>query len=69
MDDADRAQEVLLLSLDVTVPVAAVRARLAAAGASACTDCGDPIDPARRAALPSATRCFGCQSDREGGAC
>lgn len=26
-----------------------------------CRDCGDPIDPERLAALPSATRCYDCQ--------
>lgn len=29
-----------------------------------CCDCGDPIEPERRAALPFARRCVDCQ-DRE----
>jgi phage/conjugal plasmid C-4 type zinc finger TraR family protein len=30
-----------------------------------CLDCGDDIDPERRAALPSALRCLECQEARE----
>lgn len=33
-----------------------------------CIDCGDPIDPARLEAMPSACRCVVCQTitDRRG---
>lgn len=41
--------------------VARIRARLDAAGQDDCTDCGEQIDAARRAALPSAVRCMRCQ--------
>lgn len=27
-----------------------------------CRDCGDPIEPERLAALPTARRCFDCQA-------
>ena len=30
-----------------------------------CADCGDPIPRRRLAALPSAERCLGCQSELE----
>ena len=30
-----------------------------------CTDCGEPIDPARLRALPTAARCFRCQERHE----
>ncbi|OWY38037.1 conjugal transfer protein TraR [Xenophilus sp. AP218F] len=35
-------------------------------GYSHCEDCGDPIAPARRAALPGCTRCVICQQLAEG---
>jgi phage/conjugal plasmid C-4 type zinc finger TraR family protein len=38
-----------------------VKESLAVAGAAACIGCGDDIEPARRAALPSARRCITCQ--------
>ena len=38
-----------------------VQAALAEEGADECIGCGEPIEPARRAALPSARRCTGCQ--------
>lgn len=30
-----------------------------------CSDCGEPIEIGRRMALPSATRCIGCQRAHE----
>jgi phage/conjugal plasmid C-4 type zinc finger TraR family protein len=48
--------------------IAGIRARLDAPGSADCRDCGEEIEPARRAALPSATRCVACQglSERRG---
>jgi RNA polymerase-binding transcription factor DksA len=40
-------------------------AALSSAGTPDCVDCREPIDPARKAALPSAERCIHCQSRRE----
>lgn len=34
-------------------------------GATECASCGDPIGPARLAALPAAARCTDCQSALE----
>lgn len=36
-------------------------------GQKACRDCGLPIAPARRRALPSAVRCLDCQELAERG--
>jgi phage/conjugal plasmid C-4 type zinc finger TraR family protein len=38
-----------------------VTAALATEGEAECRGCGEEIEPARRAALPSATRCIVCQ--------
>jgi phage/conjugal plasmid C-4 type zinc finger TraR family protein len=45
--------------------VARIRRSLAGAGEDECVDCGEPIDVARRMAMPSARRCIDCQSARE----
>lgn len=34
-------------------------------GSDECADCGEPIPPERRAAVPSATCCAFCQGQRE----
>lgn len=47
--------------------ISAVRGRLMRAGSTACIDCDTAIPPARRAALPSATRCVDCQERHERG--
>lgn len=38
---------------------------LAGAGLDDCEECGEPIPAGRRAALPSARRCFWCQQAQE----
>ncbi|MEP9350586.1 TraR/DksA C4-type zinc finger protein [Xanthobacter sp. KR7-225] len=58
-DEADLAQ-----SIDERhrgAAIAHVRAQVEVPGTDDCEACGAPISPARRAALPSATRCIGCQ--------
>lgn len=45
--------------------VARIRADLAAEGEDICVDCDCPIEPARKAALPSAARCLACQEQHE----
>lgn len=47
--------------------IARIRDELAAEGEEDCVDCDDPIPAARRAALPSAERCIGCQTKFERG--
>lgn len=42
-------------------------AELRGEGAEDCIDCGDPIEAARKAAMPSARRCVSCQDRRERG--
>lgn len=41
------------------------RQQLCGAGCDDCVDCGRAILAARRAALPSAVRCIGCQEQHE----
>lgn len=41
------------------------QAKLALKGDEFCQDCGEEIPAARRAALPSATRCTPCQTKLE----
>ena len=58
-DLADRAQAAIVqTTLD---GIASAQRSLAQAGCASCTDCTQPIAPARRAAIPSARRCAGCQ--------
>jgi phage/conjugal plasmid C-4 type zinc finger TraR family protein len=35
-------------------------------GAEECDDCGDPIPPKRRAAIPGVRTCIACQAQRDG---
>jgi len=54
--------------IDDTIKDAVARARaLNPSGESAeeCDDCGEPILPKRRAALPGVRTCVGCQSLRD----
>ena len=51
----------------VTDGVRSARARLPAGeGTTHCTECGEEIPQARRAALPGARTCVQCQSGRDG---
>lgn len=63
MDIVDRAEE--LVELDRREGVRRAQEAIAAPGAEACIDCAAPIEPARRAAMPSATRCGACQTEAE----
>ena len=50
----------------VTDGVLTARARLPVGeGSEHCIECGDDIPAARRAALPGATTCVACQSQRD----
>lgn len=42
-----------------------VLAAVTGMGSPICIDCGDEIEPARRAAAPWAVRCVSCQQDFE----
>ncbi len=59
MDVVDEAA--WLTEAERTEGVRRVTAALAAEGEAECIGCGDEIEPARRAALPSARRCIICQ--------
>lgn len=54
------------VALQTDAAIAGIRATLQGEGDEDCEDCGEPIGARRRAALPSATRCIGCQSTFEG---
>jgi len=60
---ADDFQEQIQATVDERVDEA--RAQLLGEGSEDCEDCGRPIPPARREAMPSATRCVVCQSHYE----
>mgnify|MGYP003609486085 CR=1 FL=1 len=47
--------------------IARIHAELTAEGEPDCIDCGSPIPPKRRAAMPSARRCIHCQTMFEKG--
>lgn len=66
MDDLDKAQ--VLSERERDAGIAGVQARIAGNGSDICVGCGDPIEPERRAAVPSARRCIDCQHqlEREG---
>ncbi len=45
--------------------IARIRADLREEGEDICMDCDFPIEPARKAAMPSAERCVDCQQEHE----
>jgi phage/conjugal plasmid C-4 type zinc finger TraR family protein len=50
----------------VTDAVAFARSRMPQGeGTAECEECGEPIAPARRAALPGVRTCIACQSRRD----
>ena len=62
------ADVALLLSLDQTVKqIDAALSRLRQGQYGLCAKCGEPIPLGRLEALPFATLCVPCQSQREGG--
>lgn len=54
------------VAFETDAAVAGIRASLREEGENDCVDCDRPIDPKRRAALPSAIRCINCQTLFEG---
>jgi len=63
-DLADEAQALEEAERDRLLAEAAAR-RPCGPGLQVCEGCGEPIEPARRAALPSARRCLDCATDEE----
>jgi phage/conjugal plasmid C-4 type zinc finger TraR family protein len=59
MDIVDEAAAVIERTLAENVR--RVSAALATEGEAECIGCGEEIEPARRASLPSAKRCIVCQ--------
>jgi len=64
-DVVDRAQIVEEDQLAELVERQRRAAALDKPGSRECIDCGDQIPRERRRALPSATRCIGCQDEAE----
>lgn len=60
MDQAQAREEA-----DRQEGIARVVAAVSEPGAADCERCGDPIEEARRAAMPSARKCTGCQEAAE----
>lgn len=63
MDDADLAQPRIERERDQAI--AAIRALTQGDGQDDCISCADPIEEARRKAVPSARRCTTCQEAAE----
>lgn len=55
----------LTVALERDGRIARIRGVLAGDGEDECIDCGAAIDARRKAVLPSAERCVGCQSAHE----
>jgi phage/conjugal plasmid C-4 type zinc finger TraR family protein len=64
MDVVDHAE--VLTRHAVATGIARVRSARAGHGRDSCMMCGDDIPPARRRAVPNATRCVDCQAIVEG---
>lgn len=60
-DDNAVAASEALVEQQTEARIAGIRAALEAEGEEDCIDCGEEIETARRAAMPSAVRCVGCQ--------
>ena len=53
------------VALERDTAIARIRGGLAEEGEDVCISCDGPIGAARKAALPSACRCFDCQAEHE----
>ena len=63
---ADIVEEAMkIIALTEGLEIHEIRSRLAGPGRARCAGCGEAIPSARRALLPSATRCVTCQEIRE----
>lgn len=67
MEDDDNVVEAAeaAIARQTETTIAGIRAGLDTPGTEECRDCGDEIEDARRKAMPSATRCVGCQAKFE----
>ncbi|ARQ59203.1 TraR/DksA family transcriptional regulator [Rhizobium sophoriradicis] len=63
--DFDRAEE--LAEKERQAGIRRLQAELQRDGRFDCQDCENEIEPARREAMPSATRCIACQARFERG--
>ena len=58
-------QSEMMVAFERDTAVSDIRLMLASPGLEHCADCGEEIGTARRAAMPSARRCGGCQIRHE----
>jgi len=63
-DDADRASDLAERERGAALHRMTAAAK-AAVDLTACVVCGEDIPSTRRAAVPTAIRCTGCQADQE----
>lgn len=64
-DDAIVAAAEASFARQTDTTIARIRAVLDEPGDATCHGCGEEIEAARRAAMPSATRCIRCQQLHE----
>ena len=64
MDIIDHASEREMADRELALAARLVH-RASGVSASHCLDCGEPIPPERRRALPGVTLCVDCQSRKE----
>ncbi len=67
MRDCDLERSEMFIGAERDRAVAGVCATVAAQGRATCRDCGEEIEPARRAAAPFTERCLECQQSHERG--
>lgn len=64
-DFLDWAQDVEIREREASISRVVDRAAPAVPPATICLDCGDDLDPERKAVHPAAVRCLTCQEARE----
>ena len=64
MDNADIAADLQAAEIEQALKTHEERVKRGP-GHSHCVECGAEIQPARRAAIPYAARCVGCQMDHD----
>jgi RNA polymerase-binding transcription factor DksA len=65
LDEREIEAVAAMVEMERDAGIARARAALETAPADHCVDCRDPIDAARRAAMPLARRCVRCQAIRD----
>jgi phage/conjugal plasmid C-4 type zinc finger TraR family protein len=58
-------QAIDLAERERSASVSKLKSSAAPVDLTECVECGEPIPPRRRASVPNAIRCTGCQADHE----